>query len=233
MQASVPRVASLRSRANAIALRLIPAARSWRNIGDDVTFTSRGFVAADSPQTLLARHNYEIDEIRQRLTGSYRRSLEIGCGFGRLSPYFAGSSAEHIGLDINPEALALAGRHYPQFTYTEASVADLPFPDGTFDLISTWTVLQHVRPAAIEKAVREIGRVASPSGTILLCEESALSNKAPPDRWHTHTWHRRPGFYAERLHMFSLIEAKEIESLTNIGIPSPGTVILLRGHGLA
>lgn len=220
---------SIRSKAGAVVHRLLPRSRTWTNIGDFITFRGRGFVAAGNPETLLARHNYEIAEIRRRLPGKHNRSLEIGCGFGRLTPHFAASSALHTAIDINPQALAIARRHYPHFDFREGSATDLPFPDATFDLITTWTVLQHLPPNRVDEAIREIGRVATPLATILLCEESVLSDTPQLERWDTHTWHRKPGFYVDRLEGFALVAAQDIVDLTRIGIATPGTVILLQG----
>lgn len=219
----------IRSKVRAATLRFVPSLRPWQTIGNYITFQGHGFVAADSPELLLARHNYEAAEIRRLLNGSYSRSLEIGCGFGRLSPHIAARSASHRAVDVNPTALKTARRHYPQFDYEEASATDLPFEDGTFDLIVTWTVLQHIRPNLIDQAMREIRRVALPSATILLCEESALSADDQAQRWHTHTWHRSPEFYSERLKGFTLLESHDVVGMTTIGLPSPGTITLLRG----
>jgi len=221
-------MASWQAKIDAAVQRFVPSTRTWTNVGDFVTFTESGFVDAESPSALLARHNYEIAEVRGSLTGRYLRSLEIGCGFGRLSPHFAAASSSHIPIDINFAALRMARSSYPQYSVARASATELPFADSSFDLVTTWTVLQHIRPDRILGAMAEIERVAAEGATLLLCEESAQASLSQPDKWHTHTWHRRPEFYRDQLPNFELITAGEIEGLAQIGMPSPGTVMLLR-----
>lgn len=80
----------------------------WRTDGL-LTFKVNGFVAAPNPPMLLARHNWEIHYIRLVLSGVItEQSLEIGCGFGRLSPIFAEFSRGHTAVDINQDALTTA-----------------------------------------------------------------------------------------------------------------------------
>lgn len=208
-------------------IRFVPKARTWRRDGAYITFTSHGFVAARTPEELLARHNYEVAEIAAALRGrSFKRSLEVGCGFGRLSPSFARSSAHHVAIDINPEALHSAQRFYPGMDYKIASVTDLPFESQTFDMISTWTVLQHVPPAYIEKALSEIVRVATDGALLLFCEETATTDVPLADEWHTHTWHRRPHFYADHVAPFQLKQHRAVSGLVQVGLATPGDVMI-------
>jgi ubiquinone/menaquinone biosynthesis C-methylase UbiE len=128
-----------------------------------VTFRDAGFVSAPTLQMLLARHNFELNRIRELLDGlRFNRSLEIGCGFGRLSLVFAEHSMHHVAVDINDDALMLARSTYPAIDFRQSSVTHLPFADAYFDLVSTWTVLQHVRPEFVQQAAQEIARVTSP-----------------------------------------------------------------------
>ena len=104
---------------SALLRRLLPnhprLGNKWVQLPNgSVTFRETGFVAADSPASLLARHNYESACIRRLLAGKeINRSLEIGCGYGRLTPTFAEFSVEHIAVDIDTDALAIAPRAYP------------------------------------------------------------------------------------------------------------------------
>src|SRR5438309_10185482 len=76
----------------------------WKRQGDFVMFEWDGFVDAPSMPLLFARHHYETSLIRRLLGDKHaQRSLELGCGYGRLSPTFASLSARHTAIDINPE----------------------------------------------------------------------------------------------------------------------------------
>ena len=81
-------------------------------------------MAAPTPQMLLARHNFELIRIRELLNGpGFNISLEIGCGFGRLSLAFAEHSMHHVAVDINNNAMTLARSTYPNIDFRQASAA--------------------------------------------------------------------------------------------------------------
>lgn len=212
--------------------RLVPSARPWQKIGDFVTFSSSGFVAARSPAELIARHNYEIAEIACLLVGrTFDHSLEIGCGFGRLSQHLGARSVRHLGIDINLSAAQVAARLYPHGDYWAASATALPFADDSFDLVTTWTVIQHVPPNHVITALREIVRVATPEALLLLCEESSSADHHA-EKWHTHTWHRHPEFYEEHLHPYQLQYHRPISGLTAAGLTVPGEVMVFSAGGV-
>lgn len=228
----VPAVGKLKSIHTTVLRRVFPnSARlgfPWVHLPDgSVTFRERGFVSASSPAMLLARHNYETGYIRRLLAGvTATKSLEIGCGYGRLTPTFASFSYDHVAIDINTAALRLARTAYPQFSFQYSSVADLPFADGCFDLVTTWTVLQHVPPDRISRACAEIVRVLAPGGTLLICEET---RHAGVPAIATHTWHRHMDDYARMLDPLSLDYSSailEIETLSHAD--APGTVAVWR-----
>jgi ubiquinone/menaquinone biosynthesis C-methylase UbiE len=198
----------------------------WKHQGQFVTFKWPGFVEAPSIPILFARHNYETDVIRRVLgPPRVRCSLEFGCGFGRLTPTIAAIADAHVGVDINAEALAAARDAYPQFEFVHSDGGDLPFPSEAFDLVVTWTVLQHVRPELIDKTLADILRVLSNDGRILLCEETRCAGA--PTR---HSWHRDPRFYEERLTPLRLTYSSYIDELDRIpGVCSPGRVMLFEG----
>jgi SAM-dependent methyltransferase len=202
----------------------------WIHLPDgSITFREAGFVAAESPALLLARHNYETGYIERLLDGcTFRRSLEIGCGYGRLTPTFAKHAGEHIAVDINVQALEQAREQYPRFDFREASVTGLPFRDGWFDLVVTWTVMQHVPPDRIATACSEIRRVLDDHGMLLTCEETlyptAVSRGA-------HTWHRSEDEYEQLLAPLELVHSSFIEDIDRLPtMRSPGRVMLWRAR---
>src|SRR5689334_16032289 len=95
------RIGNTASVARRVLKRLLPGpakryllsrgvAQQWYPLGEFVTFRAGGFVQAPTPSLLLARHNYEVQAIHRALEGiKASRSLEIGCGYGRLSPAIA------------------------------------------------------------------------------------------------------------------------------------------------
>jgi ubiquinone/menaquinone biosynthesis C-methylase UbiE len=219
----------------ALAARLFPASRwgpDWIRTSDgSVTFRRGGFVAAPTVEMLLARHNFELLSIQRLLEGlTFERSLEVGCGFGRLSPHYAKYSACHVAVDINGEALSVARATYANVSFRQASAIDLPFTDQEFDLVSTWTVLQHISPGSIQRAAHEIARVLSSHGTLMICEETRLADgPTSADAWHTHTWHRSVGSYRALFPSLKLVSDGFIDEIDRIpSMTSPGRVMLFR-----
>jgi SAM-dependent methyltransferase len=98
--------------------------------------------------------------------GISRKVLDAGCGTGsnvRWLKRFSGAE-EVIGLDLASDALKLS-RQRIQRLPVQASITDLPFPDSTFDLVTSFDVIvQLPEEGADERAVREMYRVLKPGG---------------------------------------------------------------------
>jgi SAM-dependent methyltransferase len=92
------------------------------------------------------------------------RILDAGCGTGgNLKRYARIGDAE--GVEPFEEAVQLC-RERGFDSVTQASLEDLPYEDGRFDLIASTDVLEHI--AAEQEALRELWRVAAPNGVMLL-----------------------------------------------------------------
>ena len=214
----------------AITRRMFPRSKrlgsDWVHLADgSVTFRERGFVAADGPAMLLARHNFELRTIAGELDGIYvTHSLEVGCGFGRLSQIIAEHSDVHTAIDINRGALDLARATYSGVRFEFGSADAVPVPSGSIGLLVSWTVLQHVRPERIEAACTELLRVLAPGAAVLLCEETAW-----PEASGRHTWHRTVGEYERLLAPLALIRHSPIVELEAVpGMETPGEVMMFR-----
>ncbi len=53
----------------------------------------------------------EMDFLKRRLAGR-TRLLDLGCGTGHKTELLAGEGREIVGLDLEPELIALARRHH-------------------------------------------------------------------------------------------------------------------------
>ena len=93
------------------------------------------------------------------------RILDCGCGTGSnlemLRPY-----GDAVGFDltrIGPEFAKAHGHRVAQ-----ASISDIPFLSGTFDLVTSFDVFQTLPDAVEQSAIVEISRVLKPGGWVLL-----------------------------------------------------------------
>lgn len=67
-----------------------------------------------------------------------RRVLDAGCGTGRMLPALAGLGCCVEGVDLSPGMIRRSRRDHGWFPSQVASIADLPFPDGSFDGVFSW-----------------------------------------------------------------------------------------------
>ena len=104
-------------------------------------------------------------EARAGLAGS--RVADVGCGGGLLAEGMARRGARVLGIDLAPEALAVARLHALEsglaVEYREVAVESLAETEhGQFDLVTCLEMLEHVPdPAAV---VASIARLVRPGG---------------------------------------------------------------------
>jgi ubiquinone/menaquinone biosynthesis C-methylase UbiE len=92
--------------------------------------------------------------------------LDAGCGTGAAAEYLS-SFGTVTGLDLSPLALAFC-RQRGLRRLNRGSVTQLPFPDGSFDLVTSFDVLYHKAVGAYQNALAEFHRVLKPRGRLLL-----------------------------------------------------------------
>ena len=87
--------------------------------------------------------------------------LEIGCGTGLLLERTATVARRASGIDLSA-GMARFSATRKGLTVAQASATDLPFAEGSFDVVYSFKVLPHVPDLAA--AVAEIRRVLRPHG---------------------------------------------------------------------
>lgn len=99
--------------------------------------------------------------------------LDVGCGAGHLS--FALAPAVHAVTAVDPSpgmlatvAQAAADRGLDNVATRQASAEQLPFDDGTFDIVSTRYSAHHWLD--LPRALKEMRRVAKPAGHVLIID---------------------------------------------------------------
>lgn len=79
-----------------------------------------------------------------------RKILELGIGNGTVSNYLKRMKLDLTTFDINEEL-------EPDYV---GDIRDLPFEDGSFDLVMSCEVLEHLPWEDVDKAFSELGRVS-------------------------------------------------------------------------
>ena len=111
-----------------------------------------------------------------------RRVLDLGCGFGGRTVWYAERGAERVmGLEISPKMVdrcrAFAEQHgMDNVEFVVGIAEDLPYEDNSIDVVITYDVLEHVQDPA--QAMCEIARVLQPDGSAWLVFPSYLGGRA-------------------------------------------------------
>ena len=141
---------------------------------------------------------------------SPERTLDFGCGVGRLIVPFACKSYNVVGIDTSPSMLAEAQRNCSRFNVNNCKfvLSDdrLSKVDGRFDLVHSALVLQHIPSRRGLRIVRELlGRV-DPGGFAALqflyrCNVPTILRAIvklryifPPANYARNLYRRRPAF---------------------------------------
>lgn len=127
-----------------------------------------GFVEKYSQMRLTDRHG---DEFRGRLPepgGRPPRVLDVGCGPGGDTDWFADAGLEAVGLDITEPFLREARTAVPSAAFVRGDMRDLPVRNGAVEGIWSSASFLHLPRSAAASTLAEFGRVLRPGGVILL-----------------------------------------------------------------
>ncbi len=122
--------------------------------------------------------NRDFLELLATRTGLARaaRVLDCGAGLGHWTRTVAGlaPNAEVVGLEREPQWVERArSQAPPRVSFVQGDVLALPFPDGSFDVVTCQTLLIHL--ADPRAALREMVRVLRPGGRVVACEPNNLA----------------------------------------------------------
>lgn len=137
--------------------------------------------------------NIEIYLLDQILKGRFAKEMKIldaGCGEGRNCIYFLNEGYQIFGVDANPIAIQMARIYantinpaYDTLRFQVATVQDMPFHKGAFDVVISSAVLHFAKSEAEWNAMmREMMRVLKPGGIFFLrmtTDQGNMVEKSP------------------------------------------------------
>ncbi|MBW4582108.1 MAG: class I SAM-dependent methyltransferase [Tildeniella nuda ZEHNDER 1965/U140] len=123
-----------------------------------------GIRVADYFEACTAPENRFILKQLGDLRGKYL--LDLGCGAGENSVYFATKGARCVAADYSPGmvdvALKLAATNQVEVEGKVVNAMAIDFPDNTFDIVYASNLLHHIPDPCL--AIQEMYRVLKPGG---------------------------------------------------------------------
>jgi SAM-dependent methyltransferase len=119
---------------------------------------------ARAPGRDHAHADINLPALLELLPAPGARTLDFGCGEGRIGRLLAPMGHRVAAIDASPSMAALARDHADPVPTCVADGAALPFPDETFDLVVAYMCLHDVDDLA--GATAEIGRVLARGGRL-------------------------------------------------------------------
>lgn len=126
---------------------------------------TRSFSGRQNPYRWLAR----------AVSASAQLVLDIACGAGAVSRELHRPSRMVIGLDLSAEEIALASER-SMGPWVQADGRQLPFPDQTFDAVTTSMGLAVIQPTV--DLLSEVSRVLKPGGLFVALLPSMFTRDA-------------------------------------------------------
>lgn len=103
------------------------------------------------------------------------RVLEVGCGAGHVLAHFSG--LHRVGLDLSTTMLERARKRLGDgVELMRGSAEQLPFDDGSFNIVLCTEVLEHTQHPDV--VIRELMRVAAPDARVVV----SIPNEGNIDR---------------------------------------------------
>ena len=107
---------------------------------------------------------FHRDAFLELLPPPGRRTLDVGCGEGRLARDLAALGHRVLAVDASPTLVRHARETDPDGEYLVANAAELPLHDGSADIVAAFMSLQDMDDA--DGAVREAWRVLESGGRV-------------------------------------------------------------------
>jgi SAM-dependent methyltransferase len=151
-----------------------------------IEFTGERVIPGRVDPDLLNEHLARYRFAAQFAAGA--KVLDAGCGTGYGTAMLAGALSA-VGVDLSGEAIAHAVSAYtsPGVRFLQASCESLPFADNSFDLITAFEVIEHLR--RWQDLLDEARRVLRPGGILLVSTPNKAwyaeaRGAAGPNPWH-------------------------------------------------
>jgi SAM-dependent methyltransferase len=118
-----------------------------------------------------------IIRLAEKLSGDITKLnvLDLGCGIGQTDSFLVNRFSTLYGIDVARAAVERARTVNPTVHYEIYDGLNLPFNEGTFDIVITICVMHHLRLIQRKNFVSEMKRVLKSSGLIMIFEHNPFN----------------------------------------------------------
>lgn len=104
------------------------------------------------------------------------RSLDFGCGMGRMTMALGKLYTTSVGADISPEMIDRANESAvaSNVEFSVQSGYPMTFPDGSFNLVYSTIVVQHISQPHNLEYIKEFFRITKSGGYVLFDAPAAV-----------------------------------------------------------
>jgi SAM-dependent methyltransferase len=99
--------------------------------------------------------------------------LDAGCGEGYGSSILAARAEKVLGIDLERDVIDHAAERYPNVRFQAGDLATLAFPDGSFDAVVSFQVIEHLQSP--RGFATECARILRPGGVLVLSTPNRLT----------------------------------------------------------
>ena len=163
--------------------------------------------------------DWKLDERRRfldRLRRANARSLlEAGSGSGVDALFFRENGLDVVCVDLCPEMVAAC--RAKGFDTREMDLAELGFPDASFDAVYALNSLLHVPKAELGGVLREVRRVLAPGGLFYLGNYGGMDSE---DVWEGDTYEPKRffSFHSDEAMQDAVEQVFEVVSFRTIDV---------------
>lgn len=137
--------------------------RLWKKVGPNWENESRDFKTR-TPQT----ETLEFIEFLKKQGIKKGRVLDVGCGGGRHSIFFADHGFSSYGIDYSKTAISLAKKdardRKVKVNFKVGDILSLPYPKNSFDIINDTGCLHHIKKGDWKLYLKNILKVLKKGG---------------------------------------------------------------------
>ena len=150
-----------------------------------------------------ARYKTAVALLRAHGVAAGSRILDVGCGVSAQADYFG--DYFYVGADLNDSRVRFGASQHPRAAYAIQNIVEMGFAKAVFQAVICLEVIEHLPGEARRALMRELLRVLSPGGVLVL---------STPDG--SRTWGKRVfGLKCERSHEVEMTPAEVKDLVTS------------------